>query len=569
MSVSMIESVLKVSVILLAALAAGTLLRRRSAALRHWVLAVSVGCACAMPSLSAVLPTWRSAPLWTAAAAIEVPSVPEEGVRVPPDAESAARVAPAPAAEEGVRSPSDDALGAGDVAWMVWLAGTVASLLVLLSGLTRLRWLASRAKIVESGPWWQLGEDLRRACGLPSPVRLLVSDHAAVPITWGWRRPRILLPARATQWSRARLQVVLSHELAHVARGDWAVLLAAEGLRALHWFNPLSWIVGRRLRIESERACDDEVLAGGVDAARYAEHLLALARDAHGRRPWLPAPAMARPSSLEGRIHAMLNTTLNRRPLSRPARTATVAALLALAVAVGGLRAQSTFYSLTGKVLDSTHRVMPGARLVLTNATSAAKHEVQSDATGDFEFVGLPPGAYRLEASLPGFAMLLLNLEIAADTERTLQLELGSVHETINVSGDAVVTPPDPSAAEQREEAVRRFTAFMEREQAKCAAGGPPTGVGGNILAPRKLLHVRPIYPASLKAAGISGTVTMDAVIGTDGLVRELRNVKGPHPDLEAAATDAVQQWRFSTTLLNCEPVELEMHVTINFTVER
>jgi len=390
-----------------------------------------------------------------------------------------------------------------------------------------------------------------------------------VPITWGWRRPRILLPARATQWSRARLQVVLSHELAHVARGDWAVLLAAEGLRALHWFNPLSWIVGRRLRIESERACDDEVLAGGVDAARYAEHLLALARDAHGRRPWLPAPAMARPSSLEGRIHAMLNTTLNRRPLSRPARTATVAALLALAVAVGGLRAQSTFYSLTGKVLDSTHRVMPGARLVLTNATSAAKHEVQSDATGDFEFVGLPPGAYRLEASLPGFAMLLLNLEIAADTERTLQLELGSVRETINVSGDAVVTPPDPSAAEQREEAVRRFTAFMEREQAKCAAGGPPTGVGGNILAPRKLLDVRPIYPASLKAAGIAGTVTLDAVIGTDGLVRELRNVKGPDPELEAAAADAVRQWRFSTTLLNCEPVELEMQVTINFSLER
>ena len=80
---------------------------------------------------------------------------------------------------------------------------------------------------------------------------------------------------------------------------------------------------------------------------------------------------------------------------------------------------------------------------------------------------------------------------------------------------------------------------------------------------------MRPIYPASLKAAGVAGTVTMDAVIGTDGLVRELRNIRGPDPELEAAAADAVRQWRFSTTLLNCEPVEVEMHVTTNFTLKR
>ena len=109
-------------------------------------------------------------------------------------------------------------------------------------------------------------------------------------------------------------------------------------------------------------------------------------------------------------------------------------------------------------VSTSTHWLPASTvALRLLDSKRYRAYEVQSGATGDFEFVGLPPGAYRLEASLPGFAMLLLNLEIAADTERTLQLELGTVHETINVSGDAVVTPPDPSAAEQREEAVRRF----------------------------------------------------------------------------------------------------------------
>jgi TonB family protein len=378
----------------------------------------------------------------------------------------------------------------------------------------------------------------------------------------------VLLPAHATEWSRDRLHVVLSHELAHAARGDWAVQLAAEGLRALHWFNPLSWIVCRRLRIESEWACDDAVLVRGVGAAQCAAHLLALARHARTRQPWLPAPAMARTSSLEGRIRAMLNTTLNRRPVSRAARTVTVAALLALTVAVGGLRAQSPFYALSGTVLDPTGRVLPGTRLVLTNATSGAKYEVKSDAAGRFQSVGLPPATYGLEASPPGFASLKKNVEIAADIEQTLRLELGSVHETINVSSQTIAAPPDPAAAQKREDAMRRLTAFMERERAKCAAGGAQTNIGGNILAPRKLLDVRPVYPEPLSAAGIGGTVTMDAVIGTDGLVRDLRNIKGDNSDLEAAAANAVRQWRFSTTLLNGEPIEVEMHVTTNFSIK-
>jgi protein TonB len=57
----------------------------------------------------------------------------------------------------------------------------------------------------------------------------------------------------------------------------------------------------------------------------------------------------------------------------------------------------------------------------------------------------------------------------------------------------------------------------------------------------------------------------MEAVIGTDGAVQEVRTVKGPHPDLEAAAVEAVRQWQFTTTLLNCDPIEVTMHVTVNF----
>ena len=93
--------------------------------------------------------------------------------------------------------------------------------------------------------------------------------------------------------------------------------------------------------------------------------------------------------------------------------------------------------------------------------------------------------------------------------------------------------------------------------------------MGGNILPPGKLVDKRPVYPEHLSDAKVDGVVTMEAMIGTDGTVREVKDVKGPHPDLEAAAADAVRQWVFSQTLLNCEPIEVRMKVTTNFKSEQ
>jgi TonB family protein len=94
-------------------------------------------------------------------------------------------------------------------------------------------------------------------------------------------------------------------------------------------------------------------------------------------------------------------------------------------------------------------------------------------------------------------------------------------------------------------------------------------GLGGNILQPSKLVDVRPAYPEYLTSAGIAGTVEMEALVGTDGTVREVRVISSPHPDLERAATDAVRAWQFTATILNCTPVEVRMHVTAKFVARR
>ena len=79
-------------------------------------------------------------------------------------------------------------------------------------------------------------------------------------------------------------------------------------------------------------------------------------------------------------------------------------------------------------------------------------------------------------------------------------------------------------------------------------------------------MNVNPVYPEDAKAAGIEGIVVLDVVIGENGSVIEARVIRSI-PELDQAAIDAVLQWQYEPTLLNGEPVEVEMNVTINFTL--
>src|SRR5439155_22669885 len=74
----------------------------------------------------------------------------------------------------------------------------------------------------------------------------------------------------------------------------------------------------------------------------------------------------------------------------------------------------------------------------------------------------------------------------------------------------------------------------------------------------------KPRYPERLQATGTGGVVTLEALIGTDGTVRDVRVVTSADPDLDRAAIDAVRQWEFSSTMLNCTPVEVPMEFTVN-----
>ena len=94
-----------------------------------------------------------------------------------------------------------------------------------------------------------------------------------------------------------------------------------------------------------------------------------------------------------------------------------------------------------------------------------------------------------------------------------------------------------------------------------------PLRPGGDIRVPRKIRHVAPVYPPLALSVKKQGVVILDAVIGEDGFVRNVRVLRSI-PLLDQAAIDAVRQWQFTPTLLNGHPVPVVMTVTVSFEVK-
>jgi beta-lactamase regulating signal transducer with metallopeptidase domain len=544
---------MKMTAVLVLAFGVLALLRHRSAALRHWVLAVSVACAAMMPVLEMVVPPLVfpvGEPSILAVSALTGRQNHVPGVAHAPDVLNE-RVTVSTTEEPSLISTSAVTSIAGSL-HLVWLAGICLGFLILVTGLGRLNWLAARSRRLTHGRWRELADEISSQSGIRRPFLLLQSDHPSLLVTWGLVLPKIILPAAARDWTEERARVVLSHELAHIRRGDWIVQMAAELLRSIYWFNPVLWLVCRRLRLESEHACDDEVMNRGVAGSAYAEHLIGLAKALHQRRyTWFPAPAMARPSSLERRIRAMLNDGLNRNPIG--GRTRFVIFVLLFGAAATLAAAQNMFQTFSGTVFDSTGRPVPGVTLVLQSAQRQAKYEVKTNDAGAFEFVGLLSGDYALEAKVSGFVPLTQHLTLAGqNVQRRLTLEIGGLQETIAVN----ITVDD------RESSVRPA---VREARAPDLSGCVATAMGGRIIPPRKIKDVRPEYPSELRGTGTQGTVILTGRIGLDGFLTDLQAVGNPQPELANSAIAAVREWRYSQTLLNCTPVEPKITVTTSF----
>ncbi|MEQ1830957.1 MAG: M56 family metallopeptidase, partial [Pirellula sp.] len=310
------------------------ILVRASAATRHWIWATTMIGLLLMPAFALFLPEWRVLPSWLSLESrIEQQLTVNKSIAIHrPTSDgpvlSQQSSGPEYALDDARYSPSTDQLPAyiptasipnpirlsANLLLSVWGLGCLLCLIPVVISLLRLR--QTERVFKDDNPLHQrLLRSITKIAGELGIVvpRVIVGPTGVMPMVWTFGESRLFLPADTEQWTTTRLNAVLLHEMIHLKRRDPTWFLIGLLARAVNWFNPFAWYGVHRLRIECERACDDQVLRMGVDAADYATHLLALSTsvsDLSGRGSI--ALAMATKPNVENRIVSILNEKANR-----------------------------------------------------------------------------------------------------------------------------------------------------------------------------------------------------------------------------------------------------------------
>jgi hypothetical protein len=340
--------------------------------------------------------------------------------------------------------------------------GAAVVVLRLLIGSLTIRRLRRHSTAVEEASWQDIVDDLKATFGLRRPIRLRISQQTVPPMTWGTLRPVVLLPATATDWTDSRRRLVLAHELAHIQRNDGIIQILLQAVCSLYWFNPLVWHAARRLRIERECACDDQVLKLGADADDYADHLLQVARTLNpGAGLSLATVAMAHRSQLETRLLAILDARTRRHTVSRLASALVFSSVAAITLVTAAIQVTARPAShlldldawapgipadfwvqadtqapvtVHGSILElGKENPISGALLTLTameDLEDGISYEAETHFDGTFVIKDVPPGQYHVSLSREGYVVTHSSTEPArltvfnGQTPETLQLHM-------------------------------------------------------------------------------------------------------------------------------------------------
>jgi TonB family protein len=329
-----------------------------------------------------------------------------------------------------------------------WRMEPVLGLLALGAAL-RLLWIA--------GGLLRLARIRRTAQTLHKPpvafrgnIRWYVSDQISGPVTFGWLRPSILLPAPVQELPPGMLEAIASHELCHVDRGDWLFVMGEELIRSLLWFHPAVWFVLSQIQLAREQVVDQEVVRTTRDRAGYLDALMAVA--AQKLQPDVaPAPLFLKKRQLAVRVAALLKET----SMSASRFTAQVAG--AASFAVLGLCVALWFFPMKSSAQvaqdDPGITVEPGAALAHrapvrypagTIATGDVLLEISLNAKGEVADARVVSGPDDLrKAALSS----VLEWHYLADTAPP-SLVRATIHfgqrATVTVASAGLTAPPPP-----------------------------------------------------------------------------------------------------------------------------
>ncbi len=281
----------------------------------------------------------------------------------------------------------------------IWAAGLLLLLGRLALGSLWLRYHARRTAVPSSGEAVQLLAEVTAELKCWRRPALRESHLVTAPALFGIFAPTILLPAGFLErFSREELRQVFLHEAAHLKRGDlWMNALMAVA-QAVHWFNPVVWLVCRRMRLERELACDEVVLRSQQGAgSAYGQTILRILQD------FRPAPLPGGVGILEHKreARARMAQIADFNPTRRRATLLGAAALI-LIVTCGLTNAQRP--SVPGAAEPANPpKELPSDNLVPNDPASDWTLPWSGRLSGRFSVQGLDfaQGVERLRQALP------------------------------------------------------------------------------------------------------------------------------------------------------------------------
>jgi HEAT repeat protein/beta-lactamase regulating signal transducer with metallopeptidase domain len=336
MALSIFVILLKITCVLLIALCATLAMQRASAGSRHLVWLLSLGALLILPAVAA----WAPLEVAVLPQASEMGGMGKIGGMGKLDAGKTPAVPSAPlstgsAPVDSSIQPMPPIMPIMPILFGVWALIAAALAIRLLAGAIAVRRIVRRAQPLDDARWQTPLYEIADRLGLDAAPRLLRSDDVKMPFAAGLVTPTIVLPAESDDWTAGRRSAVLVHELGHVRRRDLIGHTLGRIACALYWFHPLVWTAARRLRAESEQACDDLALTFGARPSDYAEHLLDIVTCVRDHNTPSVALAMAHRKEFEGRMLAILNPELRRRGPTRAQSASYAFALAGAALLIG------------------------------------------------------------------------------------------------------------------------------------------------------------------------------------------------------------------------------------------
>jgi hypothetical protein len=375
------EYLIKSSLALGLALILVVLLRKRPASLKHFVLSLSLAGLLLLPLLprlglgweTSLLPARPAPAKWTPAASNKLglnrenPGDLKIKEGIPSSSDSSI---PPPASAPGARLMRPEEPFTKTLIPIVWSGGLALFLLRLAAGIGGAFRLTRTGTPVRDPRWQVLLARFLAVLRLQMRVRLKSHHAVPVPLTCGFIRPVVLIPDGHESWTEEQRASTLLHELFHIKRADFLVMVLVRLSLAVFWFNPLSWVVFRKLKNEQEAACDDWVLRTGIKPSAYAANLLFFKSAAGARLSNFAALlglfGLGR-SAFNERLAAILKQKWTFQEVRMKTKITLFSAVV-LAVALIGLARPSPRF---GKGSEATEPAVPGLDIMVQAASAA------------------------------------------------------------------------------------------------------------------------------------------------------------------------------------------------------